>query len=64
MKKVYLVHEVAEETGLHPDTIRKLADKGVIKCKRNWNNYRVFSKDAFKILQSIMNGTIKLTELK
>ena len=36
----FLVHEVAEQTGLHPNTIRNLAKKGLISCRRNYIGYR------------------------
>lgn len=42
-RKFFRVMELAEEFGLHPDTIRKLERKGVIKARRDRNNHRIFS---------------------
>jgi len=44
-KQRYLVSDVAEITGLHPDTIRGWAKKGLINCSRDVNNWRVFGEE-------------------
>ncbi len=37
------VTELAKELNVHPDTIRRWANKGRLKCKRHpINNYRLF----------------------
>jgi len=59
MKKLFLVHHIAEETGLHPDTIRNLADKGIIPSKRDLFNRRVFTGDAIAQLKLMASGTFK-----
>lgn len=48
-----LVSDVAEATGLHPATVRKLADRGVIKSQRDFNGWRVFSKEEVERLQRL-----------
>lgn len=44
-KKTELVNvsEAAKVLGVHPDTVRRWADKGLLKCTRHpCNKYRVF----------------------
>lgn len=36
------VSEIARETGLHPQTIRSLVDKGKIQAVRDYNGWRWF----------------------
>lgn len=38
------VSDIAKEVGLHPQTIRNLVDKGVIKAERDYNNWRWFPR--------------------
>ena len=45
-KKTYYIHEVAEITGRHPNTIRNYLRRGLIsKVVREWNNWRVFTDE-------------------
>jgi excisionase family DNA binding protein len=37
-----LIGEVAEQTGIHPSTIRRLGEKGVLKAERDRNGWRVY----------------------
>ena len=55
-KKFFLVHDLAEETGLHPDTIRRLADRKVIRSKRNYLRYRVFDSETLAELKAMVFG--------
>lgn len=38
-----MVKEIADATGLHPNTIRNWTDKGVLFCYRTYNGVRWFS---------------------
>lgn len=52
-KTRFLVSDVAEVTGLHPATVRKLADEGKIKSQRDYNNWRVFNKQEVERLRKL-----------
>jgi len=58
-KSRLLVSDVAEITGLNPATVRKLADEGKIKSERDWNNWRVFSKEEVERLCQLAGTTRK-----
>jgi DNA-binding transcriptional MerR regulator len=45
-KKTYYIHEVAEQTGRHENTIRRYIERGFIpEPKREWNGWRVFTQE-------------------
>lgn len=52
-KSRLLVSDVAEATGLHPATVRNLADRGLIKSKRDWNNWRTFPPEEVEKLKQL-----------
>ncbi len=52
-KSRLLVSDVAEATGLCPATVRNLADRGLIKSQRDWNDWRVFSPDEVEKLKQL-----------
>ncbi len=54
-----LVSDVAEATGLHPATVRNLADRRVIKSQRDFNGWRVFSKEEVERLQRLAGTSPK-----
>lgn len=39
------VSEAAREIGCHPETIRRLEKRGILKAKRDYRNFRVFDLD-------------------
>lgn len=56
-KNSYLtVHEVAEFLSISSDTVRRWDKKGLIKSKRNSQNYRVFNREEVSRLFSKVNG--------
>lgn len=57
-KSRLLVSDVAEIVGLNPATIRKLADEGIIKSQRDWNDWRVFAPEEVERLKHLA-GTQK-----
>lgn len=58
-KTRFLVSDVAEVTGLHPATVRKLANEGKIKTQRDWNNWRVFSQEEVERLKHLAGTSPK-----
>jgi DNA-binding transcriptional MerR regulator len=52
-KSRLLVSDVAEITGLHPATVRKLANDGKIKSQRDWNDWRVFAPEEVEKLRKL-----------
>jgi len=51
-----LLHEIAEETGLHPQTIIRLEKRGFVKPSRDWNGWRRYSDHELKILHALLRG--------
>lgn len=44
------VSKAAKELGCHPETIRRLERRGILKAKRNYRNFRVFElADVLKV---------------
>jgi len=39
------VSQAAKELGCHPETVRRLERRGVLKAKRDYRNFRVFDLD-------------------
>lgn len=56
MNSLLGVSEAAEEIGISTDTVRRWEKKGLIKSRRNDNNYRLFSVDEIRRLHSKING--------
>lgn len=54
----YLVHDVAEECHIHPNTVRRLEREGILKANRDYNNHRVFSKEEVMKLKRMLNGNL------
>ncbi len=38
----FTVSKAAKELGCHPETVRRLEKRGILKAKRNYQNFRVF----------------------
>ena len=38
----FTVSKAAKELGCHPETVRRLEKRGILKAKRNYRNFRVF----------------------
>ena len=46
MKKIFYIHEVAEQTGRHPSTIKNYIKRGLIpEPQREWNGFRIFTAE-------------------
>lgn len=60
------VSEIANMVGVHPNTIRNWADKGIIHSRRDFRGWRFFPKplETVKRIQGLLNGEIKLDEDK
>ena len=54
--------EIAEMVGVHPATIRRWADKGIIESRRDFRNWRFFPRPAQTVrrIRGLLNGDIKL----
>ena len=52
-KKRYLVCDLAREAGLSPNTVRMIADRDLIECRRDYNNWRIFDESAIEKLKEI-----------
>jgi len=53
-KDTFLIHEVAEKTNRHINTIRGYLRRGVIdEPRREWNGYRLFTKDDIEKIKKI-----------
>ncbi len=48
-----LISEIAEEVGLHPETIRRLEKRGVIAPKRDVNGWRRYSPEIVEQLKAL-----------
>jgi DNA-binding transcriptional MerR regulator len=38
----FTVSKAAKELGCHPETVRRLERRGILKAKRDYRNFRVF----------------------
>jgi len=56
------VRVIADQTGLHPNTIRRYADEGIIEAKRDFRGWRVFPNPeaTVKRIKGLLDGDIKL----
>lgn len=50
-----LVHQVATICQCHPNTVRNAEKKGIIRSRRDYNNYRRFSWTEAMKLKAILN---------
>jgi DNA-binding transcriptional MerR regulator len=48
-----LLHEVAAQSGIHPQTVRRLKARGLITCKRDHNGWRRYSPDVVEKLKKL-----------
>lgn len=48
-----LIGEVAAQAGVHPSTIRRLEEKGVLEATRDHNGWRVYGPKAVEELQRL-----------
>jgi len=57
------VSEVAKELDCHPETVRRLERRGILRAKRNYRNFRVFElADILKVKserETLRNGNEK-----
>jgi DNA-binding transcriptional MerR regulator len=56
MKRVIMgeqlsVSKTAEVLGCHPETVRRLERRGLIKAKRNFLNHRIFDSEEVRELK-------------
>lgn len=57
-----LVSDIASLTGLHENTIRRYADKGIIESRRDFRGWRFFPEPLKTVrrIQGLLNGDIQL----
>ncbi|HEY2918252.1 MAG TPA: MerR family DNA-binding transcriptional regulator [Candidatus Binatia bacterium] len=48
-----LISELAEKVDLHPETIRRLERRGLIRSTRDLNNWRRYSQDVVEQLRKL-----------
>lgn len=54
-KKTFYIHEVAEATGKHENTIRRFIKRGLIpEPKKEWNGWRVFSEQDVERIKKLI----------
>lgn len=55
------VRDIAEMTGLHDNTIRRYADRGIIDSKRDFRGWRFFPEPVktIKKIKALLNGEIQ-----
>lgn len=58
--------EIAEATGLHPNTVRALVDKGLLDAERDYNGWRWFPRPEKTIqqVQDLIYGRFVDKELR
>ena len=56
------VSEIAEMTGLHDNTIRRYADRGIIESKRDFRGWRFFPEPlkTVKRIRALLDGDLNL----
>lgn len=57
MNALLNVHKTALEIGVSTDTVRRWEKKGLVRSRRDENNYRVFNIEEVKRLQQKVNGS-------
>ncbi len=48
-----LIGEVAAQAGVHPSTIRRLEEKGILEATRDHNGWRVYGPNAVEELRRL-----------
>jgi DNA-binding transcriptional MerR regulator len=58
------VSDIAIMTGLHENTIRRYADRGLIESRRDFRNWRYFPDPTETVLRirKLLDGDVQLTE--
>lgn len=54
------ISDVVKASGFCPDTVKKLADSGVLPYQRDMNNWRIFDPKALEIVKKLAG--VKLDE--
>ena len=56
------VSEIAEMTGLHDNTIRRYADRGIIESKRDFRGWRFFPEPLKTVerIRALLDGDLNL----
>lgn len=56
--------DIAQMTGVHPNTIRNWVDTGILKCDRDFRGRRLFPKplETVKRIQGLINGEITIDQ--
>lgn len=64
MKRSATVIEMADLIGVHPNTIRRWVDSGIIKGKRNFRGWRVIPEPqkAVERIEKLLDGDIELED--
>ena len=64
MKRATVIN-IAEIAKCSPSTVRKLADKGYVESRRDYNGWRIFPnpEEAAKIVRGLLLGEVKTTEI-
>jgi excisionase family DNA binding protein len=53
-KKIrYTVRDAAKLSGLSTKTVQRMANKGKIPFQRDYNGWRIFTKEAIELLQKM-----------
>jgi DNA-binding transcriptional MerR regulator len=50
------VTDVARELGVHQETVRRYARKGLLTCFRDFHNHRIFDPDDVKKVKERMSA--------
>jgi excisionase family DNA binding protein len=55
-------NEIAELTGVHSNTIRRYADRGIIESKRDFRGWRFYPEPmkTVKKIKALLEGDLKL----
>jgi len=55
-------NEIAELTGVHSNTIRRYADRGIIESKRDFRGWRFYPEPmkTVKKIKALLDGDLKL----
>ena len=53
------ISEASKRLGVHPCTLRNLEKRGMIKVRRDWAGYRIYSESDLKfIVESLFQGRV------
>ena len=64
-KKFYTIRQVAEQVGVHPDTIRRWLRAGKVpEPDRDRNRWRVFTEDEIETIRGFANRRILSSEAR